>query len=84
MICQEEMTATKTEKSTSVKRKKYYEDNFKVVEPVEYILGEEDKRTLLILKFLQQLFTDDHIHNKALDSHLISEGKGEEVIYKSY
>lgn len=59
----------------------------KVVEPIEYILEDKDKRTLQygpLLKFLQQLFTNGHILNKALDSHLISEGRGEEVKYESF
>ncbi|XP_028455078.1 uncharacterized protein LOC114569461 [Perca flavescens] len=73
--------------ATSFKRKKYYKDNFQVVEPIEYILDDKTKRTLQyvpLLKFLKQLFTNDQILNKALDSHLISECRGEEVIYKSF
>ena len=45
--------------ATSFKRKKYYKDNFKVVEPIEYILDEKGKRTLQyvpVLKVLHQLF----------------------------
>ena len=73
--------------ATSFKRKKYYRDNFKVIEPIEYILDKKDKRTLQyvpVLKVLQQLFTDCHILNKVLDSSLISEERGKEVIYRSY
>lgn len=50
-------------------------------------MDDKDKRTLQhvpLLKFLQQLFTNDYILNKALDSHLVSEGRGEEVIYESF
>lgn len=73
--------------ATSFKRKKYYKDNFKVVEPIEYILDEKGKRTLQyvpVLKVLHQLFADCHILNKVLDSSLTSEEKGTEVIYRSY
>ena len=73
--------------ATAFKHKKYYKHNFKVVEPIEYILDDKDRSTLQhvpILTFLQQLFTDDHILNKALDSHLISGARGEEVTYKSF
>lgn len=73
--------------ATSFKRKTFYKNHFKVVEPIEYILDDKDKRTLQyvpLLKFLQQLFTDGHILNKSFDSHLVSEGRGEEVVYKSF
>ncbi len=72
--------------ATSFKRKQYYRDNFQVVEPIEYILDDKDKRTLQyvpLLKLLQQLFTNGHILNKALDNHLISEGRGD-VKYESF
>ncbi|XP_028332484.1 uncharacterized protein LOC114481687 [Gouania willdenowi] len=73
--------------ATSFKRKKYYRDNFKVVEPIEYILDHKDKRTLQyvpLLKFLQELFTTGQILNRALDSHLVSEVNVNEGKYKSF
>ncbi len=72
--------------ATSCKRKKYYKDSFKVVEPIEYALDERGKRTLQyipVLKFLQQLFTDGHIL-KGLDTGLISEETKKEGIYSSF
>lgn len=65
--------------ATTFKRKKYYKDHFKVVQPIEYILDDKGKRTLQyipILKVLQQLFTDCHILDKVLDHSVISEERG--------
>ncbi|XP_041843488.1 uncharacterized protein LOC121641437 [Melanotaenia boesemani] len=69
--------------ATSFRHKTFYKDNFKVVEPIEYILDKKDKRTfqyIPVLKVLQQLF----ILNKVLDYSLISEQREDEVIYSSF
>lgn len=73
--------------ATSFKRKNFYKENFKVVEPVEYVLDEKNKRTFQyvpVLKVLQQLFSDCHLLAKVLDGSRITEQSGEEVIYRSF
>lgn len=72
--------------ATSFKRKKYYKDNFKVVDPIEYILDEKQKRSLqyvLLLKFLQQLLSVNSVLDKALNIHLSSRNR-EQTTYESF
>lgn len=69
---------------TSFKRKSYYRQNFKVVEPVEYFLDDKRKRTMQyvpVLKLLQLLLSNKNILD-TLDTPTLSE-VGQET-YASY
>ncbi|KAL2089329.1 hypothetical protein ACEWY4_014017 [Coilia grayii] len=58
--------------ATACKRKKYYEENFHVVNPVEYILDPRTNRTfqyIPILPSLQQLLNNSDVLNGVLQVH---------------
>ena len=58
--------------SAAYLRRKYYKENFSVVEPVEYILDAKNKRSFQyvpILKSLQQLLSRSDIIDKVFESH---------------
>ena len=62
--------------ATSFKRKKYSNDSFKIVEPIEYFLDDKDKSMPQYVRILKKFALDHH--------HLILGARGEEVMYKSF
>lgn len=58
--------------ATSYKRKQFYKKHFHVIEPVEYILDPQTKRSFQyvpILKSLQQILLQKHILQNIVDGH---------------
>nr|XP_024655854.1 uncharacterized protein LOC106676402 [Maylandia zebra] len=58
--------------ATAFKRRQYYRKHFEVIDPIEYILDSQSKRTfqyIPILKSLQQIFKQENILNKFVTSH---------------
>nr|XP_055056165.1 uncharacterized protein LOC129440700 [Misgurnus anguillicaudatus] len=61
--------------ASAFKRKHYYKENFKVVEPVEYVLEARSNKTFQyvpLLNSLQQLLERKDIVDKLLDNHAAS------------
>lgn len=61
--------------ASSFKRKQYYKENFKVVEPVEYVLEARSNKTFQyvpLLNLLQQLLARKDIVDKLVDHHTTS------------
>lgn len=71
--------------STAYQRKKYYKENFSVVEPVEYILDAKNKRSFQyvpILKSLQQLLCRKDIIDEVVEGHQKQESTCSGVSYQ--
>lgn len=76
---------------TSFKRKQYYKHNFRVVEPVEYILSVDQRKSfqyIPLLKLLQELLSHNHILDRVIEQH-IGQEKSEDLanglsVYRSF
>ncbi len=70
--------------STVYRRKEFYKSHFCVVEPVEYILDSQQRKTFQyvhILKFLQQLLAKEDVIETILANHRYERN---EAVYSSY
>lgn len=62
--------------ASAYKRKQFYKEHFKVVEPVEYVLDARSKKTFQyvpLLQSLQQLLSRNDIVDKIVDNHRASD-----------
>lgn len=62
--------------ATAFRRKKFYKENFCVIEPVEYILDAKENRTfqyIPVLQSLQQLLSKEHIFDQVIENKIAQE-----------
>lgn len=76
--------------ATSYKRKQYYKLNFRVVEPVEYILSVDQRRSfqyIPLLQSLQEILSHNTILNRVIEQHIAQENRkdlhGDQRVYTS-
>lgn len=61
---------------TAFRRKKFYKENFCVIEPVEYILDAKENRTfqhIPVFQSLQQLLSKEHILDQVIENKIAQE-----------
>lgn len=77
--------------ATSYKRKQYYKLNFKVVEPVEYNLSVDRRRSfqyIPLLQSLQEILSHNKLLNRVIEEHIAQENRkdlfGDQRVYTSF
>nr|XP_055065480.1 uncharacterized protein LOC129447733 isoform X2 [Misgurnus anguillicaudatus]XP_055065481.1 uncharacterized protein LOC129447733 isoform X2 [Misgurnus anguillicaudatus] len=77
--------------ATSYKRKQYYKVHFRVVEPVEYFLSVEQKRSFQyvpLLQLLQEILSHNKLLDKVIEEHIAQESRealhGDQQVYRSF
>lgn len=77
--------------ATSYKRKQYYKINFRVVEPVEYILSVDQRRSfqyIPLLQSLREILSHNKLLNRVIEEHIAQENRkdlhGDQRVYTSF
>lgn len=81
------VTAHRGPRSTAWKRKAYYRKHFKTVEPIEFVLDSQNKKSfqyIPILKSLQQILSCQTFWDKAINLKSAHKIQSDKIQYKSF